>query len=273
MNKLCLIGLLLVAFLAAEAKEVPPRPSDFRYVYDEVGLLNANEIRALQQRLSSYENATSTQIAIVVERSLEGEEVADYSVRLAHEWKIGQKDKDNGVLIYVSVDDKKIGLATGYGAESFLTDAMATRIRTQVLAPGFRQGKYYDSFNQAISAIQELAGDEFVNDRASEKRRSRGGVSFGIILLFFIIFMAIIIMMNRSSGHGDDEDDDGGYYRGGRYDEHPRRNRRHSRGGGWIFIPGFGGGSGSFGGDSGDFGGFGDFGGGDFGGGGSFGDW
>lgn len=253
------------------AKEVPPRPQPARLVNDEVGLLNRSELQNLERKLVQYNESTSTQIAVVIERSLEGDDVVDYAVRLAQAWGIGQEDKDNGVLIYIAVQDRKMGIATGYGTEGFLTDAISTRIRNEVLRPAFQKQQFYQGLDKASSAIIQVAKGEYTNDNPrSKKRSSSAGIPFGLIIFVIILMLIIFSYMGR----GSDDDDDGGYYRGGRYDDHPRRGRRGG-GGGWIFFPGSfgGGGGGSFGDGGGDSGGFGGFGGGDFGGGGSFGDW
>lgn len=273
MNKFLLSLILICLSIGLQAKEVPPRPQPARLVNDEVGLLNAAEKQNLERKLVQYNESTSTQIAVVIERSLEGDDVVDYAVRLAQAWGIGQEDKDNGVLIYVSVQDRKMGIATGYGTEGFLTDAISTRIRNEILRPAFQSQQYYQGLDKATNTIIQVAKGEYTNDNPRPKKRSSNtGIPFGLIIFVIILMLIIFSYMGRGN---DDDDDDGGYYRGGRYDDR-RERRRSSGGGGWFFFPtgGFGGGGGS-GGDfgGGDDGGFGGFGGGDFGGGGSFGDW
>jgi uncharacterized protein len=262
-----LINLLLLFSLGLQAKEVPPRPYPPRLVNDFAGLLGAGEADALERKLVAYNDSTSTQIAIVIDESLEGDDPFDYSLRIATEWGIGQKDKDNGLLIYIAVKERKFGFQTGYGVEGFLPDAMAKRIIQNVIVPAFREGRFYEGLDRATDAVIELAAGEYEADERGP-RDAKGGVPAVLILVFIIIL--IVVISSMGGGHGDDDDDDGGYYRGGRYDMDPRRRRRRS--GGWIFFPGgFGGGGGGFGGGGG--GGFGGFGGGGFGGGGSFGDW
>jgi uncharacterized protein len=253
--KYFIVAFLFTLSLESRAKEVPPKPAPPRLVNDYTGILSRSEAETLERKLVAYNDSTSTQIAIVVEQSLEGDDDFDYSYRLASAWGIGGKENSNGILIYVALDDRKIRIQTGYGTEGFLPDAMAKRIIEQVIVPSFRQQSYFQGFDRATDIIIQLGKGEYVNEGDSED-----GFPWQA-LLFIIIFIIIIIIISRGSGGG-------GYYRGGRYDS----------GGGWIiFGPGSGSGGGSNwgGGGGGGFGGggFGGFGGGGFGGGGAGGSW
>ncbi|KAA3634924.1 MAG: TPM domain-containing protein [Bacteroidetes bacterium] len=257
--------LLLTIGLFAQ-KQIPNRTSNA--VNDFAGLLSVNEQRNLEQKLRQYQRETSTAIVIVSENSLQGEDEFDYSNRLAQAWGIGTGENDNGILIYIAQQERRIRIQTGYGAEGFLPDAMAKRIIDNIITPYFRQGNYYGGLDRATSAIMDLGRGEYDNDEYNEKRKAQGGSSAMYIFIFLIV---MIILFSMIGGGDDDDDDDGGYYRGGRYDDHHRRRRR--RGGGFIIFPGggFGGGGGGGGGFGG--GGFGGFGGGGFGGGGAGGGW
>ena len=251
-----------------------PQPTNF-LVNDYANMLNRDEVVRLGRKLSDFAKETSTQIVIVTEESLQGEDIFDYSIRLAENWKIGQDGKDNGILIYIAEQDRQLRIQTGYGSEVFLTDAMARRIIENIIKPAFRVGRIYDGLDRATDVMMDLGRGEF-SAEDWEGQTSEGGIP--LILILLVIFIIIIVFSNMAD---DDDDDDGGYYRGGRYDM-DRRTRRRRRGGGWIFIPGGdwtprgGGGGGGFGGDGwGGFGGggFGGFGGGGFGGGGAGGSW
>lgn len=250
------MGLLLVLLAVpsgAIAKQPPAAPNPPKLVNDYVGILSSQEIAALEQKLVAYDDSTSTQIAIVVENSLEGEDIFEYSHELARSWGIGEEGKNNGILIYVAIGDRKLYIQTGYGTEGFLPDAMARRIIDQVIAPNFKQGAYFKGFDEATDVIMKLGTGEYTNDEVYSDDFPWG------VLVMVIIFIIIVIFINRGGG--------GGYYGGGRYDS----NR-----GGWIIMgPGGGGGGWSGGGGGGGFGGggFGGFGGGGFGGGGAGGSW
>lgn len=254
--------LLLTTALIGQ-KQLPQRTTNA--VNDFAGMLSSSEKAGLERKLRQYQEETSTAIVIVTENSLDGEDEFEYTNRMAQAWGIGTAGNDNGVLIYVAKQDRRVRIQTGYGSEGYLPDAMSKRIIDNIITPAFKQGNYYGGLDQATDAIMDLGRGEYVNPEAG-KRKAKGGVS-GI---YIIIFLIIIIFIFSNFGGGDD-DDDGGYYRGGRYDDQNRRRR----GGGFFIFPGggFGGGSGGGGGFGGGGGGFGGFGGGGFGGGGAGGGW
>lgn len=247
--------LLLLPLLLA-AKEVPPAPNPPKLVNDYVGILSSGEVQALEQKLVAYDDSTSTQIAVVIEETLDGDDIFDYSYRLATAWGIGRQGKNNGILIYIAIADRKLWIQTGYGTEGFLPDAMAKRIIERVITPNFKQQNYYQGLDAATSAIMQLGSGEYINEDMGEGK----GLPIAVIIIFVVLFIVIIIIISKGGGGSG-----GGYNRGGRYDA----------GGGWIIF-GPGSGSGWGGGGGGGFsggGGFGGFGGGGFGGGGAGGSW
>ncbi len=252
---LLLLSLLLP--LLAAAKQVPPPPNPPRLVNDYVGILSSSEAEALEHKLVAYDDSTSTQIAIVIEQSLDGDDIFDYSYRLAESWGIGRKGKNNGILLYIAMDDRKLYIQTGYGTEGFLPDAMARRIIDQVIVPGFRRQAYYQSLDRATDVIIQLGSGEYSND---EVNNGFDDISVMTILILVIIFIVIILIISKGGGGGGG----GGYRRSGRYDSN----------GGWIiFGPGGNWGGSGWSGGGGGGGGFGGFGGGSFGGGGAGGGW
>ena len=257
------IFLLLLSFSLFAQKDIPSKPQ--RLVSDLAGMLSSQQRAQLEQKLVAFDNETSTQIAIVTEKSLQGDDLFNYTQRLADAWGIGGKEHSNGVLVFVATDDRKIRIHTGYGAEGFLPDITSKQIIEDIISPAFRQGKFYQGFDQATNAIIKLAkGEGYENTR---QRHSTGGIP--LFVIFFILVFMIMLLGNIMGRGGDDDDDDGGYYRGGRYDGPHRK-----RGGGWIIIPRSGGSfGGGLGGGGGFGGGFGGFGGGGFGGGGASGGW
>lgn len=247
--------LCLFFTLNIEAKDIPPKSNTL--VTDYVRILSPADRAALERKLVAYDDSTSTQIAVVIDRSLEGEEIFDYSFRLAEAWGIGQKEKDNGILIYIAIEDRKLYIHTGYGAEGFLPDAMANRIIERVIKPAFRQEQYYQGLDKATDIIMQLGTGEYYNDDMGSES------SFPPLAIIIILIVIVIIISSLFNDKGDG----GGYYRGGRYDS------GRGRGGGWIYIPGGGGWTSGGGGGLGGGGGFGGFGGGGFGGGGAGGSW
>lgn len=243
--KVILFALLLGGLFqtVAFAKDVPAKSATL--VNDYASALTPEQTAALEQKLVAYFDSTSTQIAVVIENSLEGDDLFDYCQRLATAWGIGEKGKNNGVLLYVAVGDRKARIHTGYGMEATITDAMSTRIRTEQMNPAFKAGDYYGGLDEASNTIMKLASGEYVNDRPVGKKGKKPSW-----LVIAIVIIIIIVIMSRGGGG------------------------RGNRGmfGGPVFWGGtFGGGGFSSGGGGG--GGFGGFGGGGFGGGGSGGSW
>ena len=146
-------------------KQIPPPPNPPKLVNDYAGLLSRAQLNTLERKLVSYNDSTSTQMAIVIETSLEGDDIVDYCQRIGESWGIGQDGKDNGILIYVASQDRKIRIHTGYGVEGFLPDAMANRIIDRIIVPAFRKGKYYNGLNETADVIKKLAGGEYTADK------------------------------------------------------------------------------------------------------------
>ncbi len=255
-------AIFLIWTSSLKAKQIPAKSSTL--VNDYAGVLAAPEAEMLERKLVAYADSTSTQIAIVLEPSLEGEDVFDYSLRIAEQWGIGNKEKDNGILIFVAIEDRKIFIHTGMGVQDYLTDNLTKRIIDNIIRPAFRQGDYYGGLDRATAAMIDLGSGKFSNDlEGSGNQEGGSGGSWFIIL---VIIIGMFMLFSFLSRFGGDDGNGGGYHRGGHYG--------HRRGGGWIFFPGPGGnwGGGSSGSDW-DSGGFGGFGGGGFDGGGAGGDW
>ncbi len=256
MKNILFVCILFLSAGFSLAQEFPPAPNPPRLVNDLAGVLSPSEEEALERKLVGYNDTTSTQFAIVLLNSYNGYDPNEYSFELGKRWGIGQKGKNNGLLITIAVKDRKYSIVTGYGLEGAIPDIITKRVGDQYFKPNFRANNYYEGLDQATNYLAKLPAGEF----KGTPRRTQddgGGGGFGLIIA------AIVIVIILSS-----------IFRGG------RGNRRGYRGGGMFFPPfitfgsgGFGGGGGGGFGGGGDGGGFGGFGGGSFGGGGSSGDW
>jgi uncharacterized protein len=102
------------------AKKVPEAPTDRRWVQDYANVLDADQELFLLRKLKSYYDSTSTEIILVTESTLDGDDIFDYSYRLAQAWQIGQEGKDNGILIYAAIQDRKMFIQVGQGVEGLL---------------------------------------------------------------------------------------------------------------------------------------------------------
>ena len=248
-------GLLMMAGLLANAQNIPPRPNPPTLVNDFAGVLLKTEDDALEQKVVAYFDSTSTQIAIVTLKSIGDYDISQVSLKILRDWGIGTKGKNNGILILVSVEDRKIRIETGYGMEGVVPDAVANQIIAQIIKPAFREGHYYQGLDGAVEAIQKAAAGEY----RADPRQSKPGISPGAIFLIIMVIVIIVSIIGRGGGGG----------RGG--------GTTYNRRGGWIWpviggMGGFGSGGGGWSGGGGG-GGFGGFGGGSGGGGGASGSW
>jgi len=231
-------------------------------VTDRAGLLSQSEIQSLSASLAGHERTSSTQIVVVILPDLGGRDISSYAFQLGDEWGVGQSGEDNGIVILVSVNDRKVFIATGYGVEASVPDAVAGRIIREIITPNFRQGRYYDGLQTAVNALIEATGGKTPSQLAKSPVGSSDANRIIFRILFIIVVVIIFYAIQRMGS-----DDDG--------PDHPRRRSRTVF---WPYIiwgGGFshgGGGGGGFGGGGGGFGGF-SGGGGGFGGGGAGGGW
>lgn len=234
------------------AKQIPKAPKEYRWVQDYANVLSPDQEIFLLKKLKKYYDSTSNEFAIVTENSLEGDDIFDYSYRLAEGWGIGKDGKDNGVLIYCAMQDRKIYIQVGFGLEGAIPDIYAKRVIEQIIKPNFLNELYGKGFDEATDLLIKMAEGEFVNDEPQGE-----GIPIWVIVLIIMIILIILL----SVGGGND---------GWTYDfEQPgRRPIRRNRPPIWI-GGGRGGGGGGW--SGGGFGG--GFGGGSFGGGGAGGSW
>jgi len=263
-------ALILVAFLCSvnlfsQGYKIPEKPKFQTSVYDYTDLLTASQKASLESKLVKYSDTTSTQIVVAIIPSTEGENISYLAANWGEKWGIGQAKEDNGVLLLVAFNDKKIAIQVGKGVEHLLTDFLSKRIIDRIITPEFKKGDYYSGLTKGADYIFMTLNGEFKGSRAKEAEGFDPGLIFFIIIIVVIFFL--ISRGDKNNGGG------GGY-----------RNRSvagsileaiilsNAGRGGSSFGGGFGGsssGGGSFGG-----GGFGGgFGGGSFGGGGASGGW
>jgi uncharacterized protein len=258
--------LLLVLSFRVDGQDFPEKPVPPRLVNDFAGILMPHEVDALEQKLVAYNDSTSTQIAVVTLGDLHGYAIADYSQRLAEQWGIGQKGKNNGVLILIkpktSVSSRgEVFIAPGYGLEGVIPDILCAQIIDNEMLPAFREGDYYSGLDKATSTLMSLASGEFPPDLYG---KSKNGDMSGAGPFIFIIIVIIIILFLRSSG-GSNHKNIGSKGLPLWMILTMMNSGRNSHSGSWGGFSG--------GGSRGGGGGFGGFGGGSFGGGGAGGSW
>jgi len=232
-----LLALVRVDPAYAQRYDFPPKPSG--PVLDNAAFLSPTEEQQLARKLSAFTDTTSTTIVVVTLQSLNGAPISDYATYLGREWGVGQAEKDNGVVFLVSRGDRKMFIATGYGVEGALPDAVANRIVERIVTPAFREGRFYVGIDRGTDAIIQATNGEY--DASQETRSTSSDDGMPMALIFTILILVYFV------GRG--------FFRGGG-GKRGRRSRRH---GDFpvIIWGGGGGGGGGFSGGGGGFGGFG----------------
>lgn len=259
-----LVGLLLAlaAWPAVGAEVIPPKPE--RYFNDYANVTSATTASELNRQLEDFERKTSSQVVVAVYPKMQSDSsIEDYTVRVAHSWGVGQKGKDNGAVLFVFIQDRKMYLQVGYGLEGALPDALAKRIIEDEIKPYFKQGDYDGGLRAGITAILQATQGEYKGTGRTVAEQSRTnqaplpGWALALIIAFVILLLLGRLLTYSATGtvYG--------------------RNGRTVRYGGMgpIFWGGFGGGGGGGGGGFSSGGGGFSGGGGGFGGGGAGGSW
>jgi uncharacterized protein len=251
--------LLLFVLAVSPAFAVPVPPSPSSWVNDYAGLLAASDRGALDAKLGAFDRAGGGQIVIAIFASLESESLEDFTIRLAEQWKLGKKGKDNGILLTLFMKERRIRIDVGYGLEGRIPDAAAGRIIRE-MGPYFRQNDYSGGFSYAVERLIALAGGTGMAEPEATSGRS-GSFPWPVVwILIFIFFSFLRAGIPRHPATGFSVD---------------RTGRRRNALPWWLpIVLGSGRrGGGGFGGGGGGGGGFGGGGGGGFGGGGSSGNW
>lgn len=233
MKKFIIVFIIFFPLLAQAQLAIPELWGT--RVHDEAKVLSGPFVSQLEQVLKAHEDSTSNQIAVLIVPSLQGDVMEDYTFRVAEKWKLGQEKNDNGVLLFIAINDRKARIEVGEGLEGPLPDAICNQIIRNELAPYFRQDNYEGGVLASVNAITKaIAGEYQASHVPVQKRRTRGG-SLMSSLVILIIIIVISAFRNRG-GRG------GGFYGGGWYG-----GGFGGRGGGGGFGGGgFSGGGGGF---------------------------
>jgi uncharacterized protein len=243
-------ALLLTASPLIAAEVIPPKPD--RYFNDYAGVVSSGAAQRFNQQLAQFERETSDQVVVAVFPKMQSDsDIADYTQRVAQAWGIGQKERRNGVALFVFIQDRKMFIQVGYGLEGVLPDATAFDITERHIKPLFRNSNYEAGLATGIDLIRKAIRGEYKGSgkTVAEQHRGSGGLGLLPFIIFVIVLLGISRMMRRLGGYG---------YSSGR--------------GGPVLLPMGGGGWSSGSGGGGGFGGF-SGGGGSFGGGGAGSSW
>lgn len=228
------------------------------HVNDLAGFMSTAQQNSLEQKLRSYRDTTSNVIAILTLNSLQGESVEYIAEQAFNTWRMWEGERQNGILILVSRQDRSMRIEVGYGLEGAVPDILAGRVVNEVLIPGFRQEQYFEAFNRSTNILMQLAAGEY--DAIPQRRDLPVDGAQNALLFFLFLFIILVFLLSRARGGPG-----GGH--------HIRRGRVIVLGSPGFGRRGYGGGFSGGGLGGGGFGGFGGGGGFGSGGGGASGRW
>ena len=248
MNKILFFFLLSVQLIVnaqtLDKEGIPEVPQPYALVNDFAGLISEDNKQSLEKKLLAFNDSTSNQIYVITVNSIGDYSIEDFALRTARKWKIGQKDKNNGILLLISKNDRKVDIEVGYGLESAVTDYDSKHIIEDILVPAFKQSNYHLGIDMATDRLMGLIQGTYVTE--AEKNVP---IPYWVFILIAVVLIFILILVfSGKPGMGP----------GG-------TAWTYSSGGAWSSSGGssWGSGGGGFGGGSG----------GSFGGGGSSGGW
>lgn len=189
---------LALALMPAALPALDPPPLRTR-VTDLAGVLSADAVARLETKLREHEAQTSNQVAVLIVRSLEGDPIEDFSIRTVEAWQLGQAKKDNGILLLVAVDDRRMRIEVGQGLEGALPDVVASRIIRNQIAPLFRAGQYDAGVEAGVDSIlQSIAGEyQYEGEHIGARGGLEGGESLGSLIVFPALAFLVWLLLRH----------------------------------------------------------------------------
>ncbi len=189
-----LVAVLLWLVLAGPTLAAPAFPSLTGRVVDNAGFLDAATAAQIATTLEAHENSTGNQVVVATVNDLQGYDIADFAVRLGRHWQLGQAERDNGVLLLVAKDEKKMRIEVGYGLEGALTDALSSTIIRREMRPAFREGDFNTGIQRGVTAIIQAIEGEY---SAPAETGSDSSEIEGYFPLLFIGLIGLFEMLKR----------------------------------------------------------------------------
>ena len=200
MRRFSIIFVLLFGCRLFAQEVIPPVPT--AYFNDYAGIISAGTVSQLNSTLESFERQTSEQILVAIYPKMESDSsIEDYTVRVFRSWGVGQKDKNNGAVLFVFIQDHKLFLQVGYGLEGVLPDALCKRIISEQITPRFKAGDFDGGLAAGVQSIIAATKGEYKGTGATTAdRQTSHGSGSPLFSLGFIVLIIIIIIFTRGSG-------------------------------------------------------------------------
>jgi uncharacterized protein len=186
-----LAAVLALCAIAVRAEQLVPVPALTSPVTDLSGALTPEQVAALDSKLRSFEQAKGSQVAVLVVPTTRPEEIEQYAIRVAEAWKLGRKGVDDGALLLVARDDRRVRIEVGYGLEGVLPDATANRIIDEVIVPRFRGGDYYGGIDAGVDRIMRVIEGEPLPPPERRGTASDGVSGLGNLLPVLLVFALV----------------------------------------------------------------------------------
>ncbi len=259
MQKFLAAILMAMFLLTASALHAQNFPKLTGRVVDQANLLSPTDEAALTAKLLALETQSQRQFVVATITDLDGYDIADYGYRLGRAWAIGDKQRNDGILLIIAPNDRKVRIENGYGLEGIMTDALSNQIIQRDILPQFKAGNFPAGINAGVDRVItqiQLPPEEAAKIAAQASKRQRdpgGGISAGTVIFWLFIFFFFILPLLRSFSHGGRKHGRNGYSGpviiwGGNDWGGGGGGGSSWGGGGGFGGGGFGGGGGSFGG-------------------------
>jgi uncharacterized protein len=186
-----LAAVLALGAAVGRAEPLVPVPALTARVTDLTGTLGPEQVAALDSKLSSFEQAKGSQVAVLLVPTTRPEEIEQYAIRVADAWKLGRKGVDDGALLLVARDDRKVRIEVGYGLEGVLPDATANRIIDEVIVPRFRSGDYYGGIDAGVDRMLQVIEGEPLPEPVRRGRADDAASGFGNLLPVLLVFALV----------------------------------------------------------------------------------
>ncbi len=188
--------LLIISFSPVLAFKAPGQPTG--YVNDYAEILTEEQEVVLETKLRNLASSEGSEVAVVTVKSLDGETVENYAVQLFAEWGIGKKDKDNGLLLLIAMEERAMRIEVGYGLEGTITDAQAFWIIRDIITPAFKNEDYFTGISGAIDKVTEAITESTVLPSAVENQTGQGEVDFDISPFIGMIIVALAVFLGST---------------------------------------------------------------------------
>lgn len=196
-----------LSITSLEAQAVLAKPNPPQLVNDIAGILSPSEKATLENKLVAIDDTSSNQIAVVILPTLDGYPIEEYAVKLFREWGIGNKKTNNGILLLVAINDRKVRIEVGYGLEGAIPDITANSIIDNDIKPAFRAGAYYDGIDKATDDIAKAAVGEYKVARQKQPK----GTGNGLLMFIIIAIIIVVVVGRRDGGNGGSNIGGGGF--------------------------------------------------------------